>query len=127
MTPLAPGEPTRIRAITTIFIWSDNALSSERTSCAQRQREKALALVEGVAGAIFEWNEWTTRKLQDELRRQGLPIYGTKAEKRNRLIAFTQGRHHQNYLPVDADKNNGGSPKPKNANAAGRAPDFKKH
>ena len=52
--PLAPGQPTKIRAVVTIFTRRGNsALLPEGTSCVQRQRDKGLTLVEGVAGGNF--------------------------------------------------------------------------
>ena len=65
--------------------------TSDRTCFGQRKRAKGLPIIEGVVDTVFEKREWNTKRLQEELRRRGLPIYGTNAEKRNRLIAHMQG------------------------------------
>ena len=104
-----------------------SADASDHTCCAQAKRVEGLAIVENVASNVFEKPEWNTKKSQEELKRRGLPIYGIKAQKRNRLIAHMQGhRGSGGQMSPECTKmmKKGGE---KNMNGSARSPDFTKH
>ena len=104
-----------------------SADTSDQTCCAQAKRVEGLAIVENVASNVFERREWNTKKLREELKRRGLPIYGTKSQKRNRLIAHMQGHRGSgsNMSPECKKMMQKGEEKNMNGNA--RSPDFTKH
>ena len=105
-----------------------SATESEQTCCIRAKRKEGLAIVEGVASNVFERKEWNTKKLQEELRRRGLPIYGTKAQKRNRLIAHMQGPVGDGRMQSPEDKRMvPRGEREKHTNDRTRSPDFTKH